>query len=356
MRISMELFKRGIACLLFIGVFTFGQLNAQCVKPSFVQTVTVTNPNVATLTDYVVKLTINTSALQAGGKLSNKFGFVFYDSDCNTQLNYWPSDVDPFPSVTASYYVRIPSIPGSSSKLITMHYDNATTCSQLIGNTFSVIGSVAAAPTVGFSAATTWEMSNYTFPTNATTFRWDVRSANTGTFKPKTSYTIATAQYVQAEGSNKTVAIGTNFYVDELPVDAGGHPSFFTPTLLTIGQNCGLCQSVKSGSGDIPPNTAPLTANSSNTAQVRIYYRKRAAAEPTTSNGAEFDVTKPVTITPAGPVVACEQDILQFTASTPFIKYNWYLDNVLLSSGAATTQAINTSGFPSGIRVLKVVA
>jgi gliding motility-associated-like protein len=345
--------SKGYLALLLLLLPSLSQ--AQCVKPTFLQSVTITNPNNVALTNYVVKMTINTTVLQAASKLNNKFGFVFYDSDCVTQLNYWPSDANTFPMTNAVYYVKVPNLPASSSKTIVMYYDNATTCTQLITGTFSSIGTVASAPTVGFSAATTWELTNYTFPGNSTTFRWDVRSANTGNFRPKTTFNLG-AQYVQAEGTSRAVAIGTNNYVDELPVDAGGHPGFFTPTLLNIAQNTGLNQNVNSGSGDIPPVSAPLTANVANTAQVQVYYRPRANAEPTVSFASEFNRTTAVTISPAGAVTACEEDILNFTASSPYINYRWYLDNIFRSAGAATTQSINTSGFSSGVHVLKVVA
>lgn len=352
----MRIFKTGLVGLLMGMGGLPSLLTAQCTKPTYLQAVTITNPNPVTLTDYVVKFSVNTSALQGAGKLSNRFGFVFFDSDCITQLSYWARDDDAFPTASATYYVKVPSIPGSGSKTIGMYYDNATTCTQTIGNTFSSIGTVASAPTVGFSAATTWELSNYTFPANSTTFRWDVRSASAGSFRPKTTYTLFGTQYVQAEGTTRAVAIATNNYVDELPVDAGGHPGFFTPSLLTIGQNCGLCNAVTSGSGDIPPVSAPLTANLANNAQVRVYYRPRAAAEPSATFGPEFNRTTPVTISPTGPVTACEEDILNFTASSPYTHYRWYLDATLMGAGAATTQSINTSGFGSGVHVLTVVA
>ncbi len=352
----MKLVKLGLLGLLMGWLGLPNLLRAQCVKPTFLQTITVTNPNAVALTNYVVRFTVNTSALQGAAKLSNRFGFVFYDSDCVTQLNYWPSDASAFPSATAVYYVKIPSIPASGSKQIVMYYDNVTTCTQLIQNTFSSVGTVATVPTVGFSAATTWELTNYTIPVNATTFRWDVRSANAGNFRPKTTYNVSGTQYVQAEGTSRAVVIGSNNYVDELPADAGGHPGFYTPTLLNIAQNTGLNQNVNSGSGDIPPNSAPLIANIANTAQVQVWYRPRAAAEPTTAFGSEFNRTTAVTISPAGAVTACEEDILNFTASGPYINYRWYLDNIFRSAGAATTQSINTSGFSSGVHVLKLVA
>ncbi len=352
----MKIVKLGLLGLLMGWLGVPNLVKAQCVKPTFLQTITVTNPNAVALTNYVVKFTVNTTALQGAAKLSNRFGFVFYDSDCVTQLNYWQSDVNLFPMAAAVYYVKVPSIPALGSKQIVMYYDNATTCTQLIQNTFSSVGTVATAPTVGFSAATTWELTNYTIPANATTFRWDVRSANVGNFRPKTTYNVSGTQYVQAEGTSRGVSIGTNLYVEELPVDAGGHPGFFTPALLNIAQNTGLNQNVNSGSGDIPPNTAPLTANVANTAQVQVWYRPRAAAEPTTAFGSEFNRTTPVTISPVGAVTACEEDILNFTASGPYVNYRWYLDNIFRSSGVATTQSINTSGFTSGVHVLKVVA
>lgn len=354
----MKIFKIGLLGLL-MGWFLWPQtVAAQCTTTrTYLQSVTISNPNAAVLTNYVVKMTINTTALQSAGKLASGQGFAFYDSDCTTLLNYWPSNTNTFPMTAATYYVRVPSLPAAGSKTIIMRYDAVAPCAQTIGNTFSSIGTVATAPTVGFSAATTWELTNYTFPSNSTTFLWEVRSANTGNFRPKTTFTVSGSQYVQAEGTSRAVAIGTNSYVDELPVDAGGHPGFYPGlTILNIAQNTGLNQNLNSGSGDIPPVSTQLTANLANTAQVRVYYRPRAAVEPTVSFGPEFNRTTPVTISPAGAVLACEEDILNFTASSPFIHYRWYLDNVFRSAGPATTQSINTSGFLPGVRVLKVVA
>jgi gliding motility-associated-like protein len=355
----MKILKIGFAGLLMAWLWWPSHANAQCTKPTYLQSVTVTNPNLTPLTNYVVKMTINTAALQGAGKLNNKFGFVFYDSDCATQLRYWPSDADVFPSTSASYYVRIPSIPGASSKTIVMYYDAVTTCSTAIGNVFSFVGDTAASGTpVGFSAATTWELSNRTFPANSQTFRWQVRATGTGNFRPKTTYNVSGTQYVQAEGTSRAIAVGMNRFVQELDVDAGGHPGFFTTALLQIGENCGLCNTFATGSGDIPPTSAPLIpfANNANQARVGVYYRPRAAAEPTVAFGSEFNRTTPVTISPAGPVTACEEDILNFTASSPYINYRWYVDNVFQGASPAITKTINTSGLSSGVHVLKVVA
>lgn len=330
---------------------------AQCPRPQFSRTVHVTNPNGTALTNYVVKVQVNTAALQGAGKLTNKFGMVFYDENCTTQLNYWPSDADAFPTANATYYVKVPNLPANASKQIHLYYDNATTCTQVVTNTFSALGNSSTITTpVGFSAATTWELTNLTFPTNSTTYRWDIRATATGTIRPKTTYTLAGNQYVQSDGTSRSLVVGLNTLVDEIPVNAGGHPGFYTPSLLQIGQNCGLCNAYNSGSGDIPPNTAPLTANSANSARILVYYRPRAAAEPTTTLDPEYNRNTPVTISPTGYLGVCEGDYVTLTASTPFVRYEWYLDNVLVTTGTNPTQGVNTTGMTPGLHQAKVVA
>ena len=101
----MRILKLGLAGLLMACILWPRLGHAQCVKPTFLQTITVTNPNAVALTNYVVKMTVNTTALNPA-KLTNKFGFVFFDSDCTTQLNYWPSDANTFPSTTAAGHLR----------------------------------------------------------------------------------------------------------------------------------------------------------------------------------------------------------------------------------------------------------
>lgn len=92
--------------------------------------------NSNTLTDYQVLVTADTAALISAGKLiSNCADIRFADSDLTTPLNYWlESGCN---STSTKLWVKIPSIPGSSTKTVYMYYGNPSATSQSNGdNTF----------------------------------------------------------------------------------------------------------------------------------------------------------------------------------------------------------------------------
>ncbi|MEM0998633.1 MAG: PKD domain-containing protein [Bacteroidota bacterium] len=346
-----------ILCGLFaIGLLLPQATRGQCTLPQFGSAVTVTNPNGTALTDYVVKVRVNTSALQAAGKLGNEFGFVFLGEDCSSQLPYWPSDADAFPTANATYYVKIPSLPANDSVRISVNYDASTTCSYVISDVFDGIGNSGTQTSpVGFAAATTWEISTLTFPQDVTTYRWDIRSDNAGNIRPKTTYTLFGNQYVQADGTLASISSGLNELVDEIIADNGAHPGFFSgSTILRIGQNCGLCRSYHLAANDVPPVTAPLTSTVANDARIRVWYRPRAASEPTTNVEVEFDRSTVLALTPSGYIAACRGDSVTFSVPTGFTNYKWYFDGVLDTAGLVLTHTFGTDGLVAGPHTVRV--
>ncbi|MEM7037708.1 MAG: PKD domain-containing protein, partial [Bacteroidota bacterium] len=346
-----------ILCGLFaIGLLGLNTVAGQCTIPQFGSAVTVTNPNPTTLTDYVVKVQVNTASLQGAGKLNNAFGFVFLGENCTSQLPYWPSDANSFPSASATYYVKIPSIPANSSVRISMNYDASTTCSYVISDVFDGIGSSASLTSpVGFAAATTWEVSTLTFPQNATTYRWDIRSDNSGNIRPKTTYTLFGNQYVRADGNLANINPGLNELVDEIEADNGSHPAFFSgSTILRIVQNCGLCNTYHIAANDVPPATAPLSSTIANNARIRVWYRPRAASEPSTTLDTEFDRNTVLNLTPSGYITACRGDSVSFSVPAGFTNYRWYFDGVLDTAGLVLNHTFGTDGLVAGPHTVRV--
>jgi hypothetical protein len=85
------------------------------------------------LSDYQVPVTVNTAALIAEGKMMSDCRDIrFTDSDGQTPLPYWiESGVN---TASTLVWVRVPSIPASSTKTIYMYYGNPLATSASDGN------------------------------------------------------------------------------------------------------------------------------------------------------------------------------------------------------------------------------
>ncbi len=96
--------------------------------------VTVNNTgNTSNLTNYQVSITIDTASLISTGKMRSDCGDIrFTDADGTTNLNYWiESGCN---TASTKVWVKVPSIPASSSKTIYMYYGNPTATSQSNGD------------------------------------------------------------------------------------------------------------------------------------------------------------------------------------------------------------------------------
>jgi hypothetical protein len=87
--------------------------------------ITVDNTgNASTLTNYQVLVTVNTATLVSAGKMQSSGNDIrFADSDGTTLINYWiESGMN---SASTRIWVKVPSVPGSSTKTVYMYYGNA---------------------------------------------------------------------------------------------------------------------------------------------------------------------------------------------------------------------------------------
>jgi len=87
--------------------------------------ITINNTVAQTLTNYTVLVVVNTATLISQGKLQNTCADLrFTDSDGTTLLSYWiESGCN---TANTRVWVRVPSIPASSTKTIYMYYGNPT--------------------------------------------------------------------------------------------------------------------------------------------------------------------------------------------------------------------------------------
>jgi|GEM_PF-6213512 Fe-S cluster assembly iron-binding protein IscA len=108
------------------GAWTIGGETFQCRMP-----VTVDNSqNASALTDYQVKVVVDTASLIAAGKMNADCSDVrFTDSDGATKIPYY---LEPGTENTAStvFWVKVPSIPASGSTTIYMYYGNPSAVSE----------------------------------------------------------------------------------------------------------------------------------------------------------------------------------------------------------------------------------
>jgi len=92
---------------------------------SYKAQVTITNSTATALVDYQVLLTLNTQSLVSAGKMQSDCDDMrFLDSDDQTQLSYWiESGAN---TASTKVWVKVPSIPASTTKTIYFYYGNAT--------------------------------------------------------------------------------------------------------------------------------------------------------------------------------------------------------------------------------------
>ena len=96
----------------------------------FRRPITIDNTtNTNTLTDYQVLITLDTASLISAGKMRSDCGDIRFKDTDGTSLNYW---IEPGTENTSStkIWVKVPNIPGSSTKTIYMYYGNLSATSE----------------------------------------------------------------------------------------------------------------------------------------------------------------------------------------------------------------------------------
>lgn len=116
-------------CLLF------HPLQAQMCLPSWLYRVpvTVNNAGNGALTNYQVKLTMNTAALVTAGKMRSDGGDIrFTGSDCCTPVCHWVEKG--MNTATTVIWLKIPSLPAGGTATVYLHYGDLTQTSNANGD------------------------------------------------------------------------------------------------------------------------------------------------------------------------------------------------------------------------------
>jgi len=94
--------------------------------------ITITENSGSTLTNYQVKIELTPTNFDYSHANSDGSDIRFTDSDGKTQLSYWIEKWDP--TGTSIIWVKVPSIPASSTKTIYMYYGNPSASSTSSGD------------------------------------------------------------------------------------------------------------------------------------------------------------------------------------------------------------------------------
>jgi len=139
------IFSLVLCCVLGMAIFYIFTLPKQTkANPgwltgwSYRKPITINNTsNANTLSNYQILVTVDTAALYTAGKVKSDCSDIrFTDSDETTLLNYWIEDGSCNTTAT-KFWVKIPTITGSTSKTIYMYYGNASATRVSSGaNTF----------------------------------------------------------------------------------------------------------------------------------------------------------------------------------------------------------------------------
>ncbi|MFN8396390.1 MAG: DUF2341 domain-containing protein [Bacteroidia bacterium] len=114
-----------------------GSLYAQPSGWSWSKPITVTENSGATLTNYQLKLYVDTQTLIAAGRMQADGDDIRFGADCpgNTLLSHWVEG--PINDDSTVIWVKIPSLPASGTSTIFMFYGNAAaTSASAIAGTF----------------------------------------------------------------------------------------------------------------------------------------------------------------------------------------------------------------------------
>lgn len=96
------------------------------------QTIVLTNPNASILTNYQVKLTINTQSLISATQMNiNGNDIRFADGSCTSMPYYIEAGIN---TATTAIWVKVPSIPASGTVAVTMYFNNPTATAQSNGD------------------------------------------------------------------------------------------------------------------------------------------------------------------------------------------------------------------------------
>ena len=338
---------RLLSQLLLLSALLFGNVIAQnnCFREwRYVQGITIQNVLFGTLNDWQVKVNLNTQAMISAGKLNaDASDLRFVSADCCTELPYWiQSGLN---TSSTEIWVRVPQVAPNGTTQIRAYYGNPAAnvpVSNIDLVHFSIgndsMGTDTAIP--GITAATQL----YTFPINSTTVRWKIYSGDTMSFKLKVSNDT---NMVTGTSPVFSVPSQPGFYLFDWAggVTAGGHPGWFTNTGGNFLNNCATTLPCPGSCGDIvyqPGDLGVFGALDSLTCgaypSMRVWYRRRAFVDPSSTIGAEFDRQQAfASFAPSGTIMCFSDTLPVFVNSNGAASYQWFFNNQTIVGAVDTS-------------------
>jgi len=183
--------------------------------------ITINNPGSA-LNDYQVLVNLDTAGLISAGKMRSDCGDIrFTDGDGATLLNYWiESGCN---SANTKIWVKVPSIPASSTKTIYVYYGNPSATSQSNGRaTFMFFDDFSSGTDQWTELAGSWAVENGEYSQNDTGPEWYNHISVAGS--PSWNNYIVQAKMKIVEGSYIGLAFRVqdagNWYMAQLRDDS----------------------------------------------------------------------------------------------------------------------------------------
>gem|GEM_PF-6287439 len=329
--------KKVLLTLILSLTLSLGSMTAQnnCFGDwRYITPVTVTNPN-GQLTDFQVKITLNSQALIAAGKMNADGSDIrITGPDCCTPLPYWiQGNIN---SASADIWVRVPNIAPSSSTDLAVYYGNAAANTPVsnLDSTLLVMGNDDTGSDT-YSGGQTIATRLYTFPHPVQTVRWRIYSTDSTSIRFKV---VDPAGIVDGVSPTVTTSStpGFNTYDLEVPGDGNSSPAWYSDSAVNFLNTCvpvtpcpGSCGDNIYSNGDTGAGSAPGLQNDSCGfyPSMKVWYRNFAGAfiDPTVGLGTEFDRQGTAIVASASQDTICNGDTTTLSvASAGAMSYLWY--------------------------------
>jgi gliding motility-associated-like protein len=331
--------------LLLVGAYQVSGQNTCLDNWRYTRAISIRNSGFGLLNDWQVRVSVNTQALIAAGKMNADGSDIrFTSGDCCTQLPYWIQSGLNTP--TTFIWTRVPQLASFDTTWIQMYYGNpaATTIQSNIDLVHFAIGN----DSMGTDTAKpgrTYATQELTFPFNARTVRFRLYSADTMRIKFKvtndTNMVTGTSPFF-----NVPSATGFHDFDAAMVASSGGHPGWFTNTGGSFMNYCtpvipcpGSCGDAVSKIGDNGVFGALKTDSCGLVPSMKVWFRRSAFSDPqSNSSWAEFDRMQPFgAISPSGTSM-CFNDSLPLTVpKLNALSYQWFRNGLLVPGATDTT-------------------
>lgn len=319
---------------------------------AYVRTINLNNITGASLTDFQIRINMDTQSLIAAGKMKADGSDIrFTTDDCCTQTPVWIQSGLNTPNTRV--WTRVPAVAPSGVTRINIYYGNpnAAYIEHLDSVMFNIGNDSTGTATIKTGVTITTQ--EIVFPISVRTVRFKMYSGDTARFKFKiandTNMVVGTSPFF-------TTPTTPGFYTYdwEGQVVAGGYPGFYTTDSLRIMNVCspvlpcpGSCGDLTYGNGDLVVFGALDSNTCGSFPNLRVWYRRSNFIDPFVSfSGAEFDRRQNFPTSYVGPAILCPADtgVITATGIPGALGYQWYRDGVAIVGETDTFMTVDTAG------------